>query len=387
MINGPHGTFMSRILILTTSHGASHRRAAEALRKAFADIDPTLIVEVSDALERSARWFRAYYASYLIPLRCFPELWRRIERRQQQSASTNPVWIYRLGGRPLFRHIRDFAPDAVVATEVGVAELAALHKRTSRARYLLAGLELMDFNRAWVQPEIDLYAVVHRDMGEELIQAGAPAERVVDCGLPIDLAFKTLPARKDVRERLGIGPHVPVVLVLFGGAGFGGADQIFAALRQVKTPFLAVFISGKNAVLEARLRRLARQAPQIGPGCKVLGWVDKMHEWMAAADLVISKPGGSTLMEAAACGLPFFAFDPLPGNEERTCGWLEKWGAGAWVREAEALAPAIERFLLDPDEQSRLRARATLLARPDAAAEIAKAVLQRLALRSAPAEG
>lgn len=376
---------MPRILILTTSHGASHRRAAEALRKAFLDLDPALVVEVTDAFERSARWFRAYYASYLIPLRYFPGLWRRIERKQQQSASTNPVWLYRLGGRPLFRYISSFAPDAVVATEVGVAELAALHKRTSRARYLLAGIELMDFNRAWVQPEIDLYAVVHSDLGEELIQAGAPAEQVLDCGMPIGPAFASLPEQKDARARLGIAPDIPVVLALFGGAGFGSAEGIFKALGQVKIPFLAVFITGKNAALEARLHKMGRRETHTKPKCKVLGWVDNMHEWMAAADLVIGKPGGSTLMEAAACGVPFFAFDPLPGNEERTCAWLEKWGAGVWVRDAPALAPSIERVLLDPAERLRLRERAKFLARPNAAAEIAKAILKRLPLRPVPA--
>lgn len=376
---------MPRILILTTSHGASHRRAAEALKRALFSLDPSLTVQVADALKRSARWFRAYYASYLIPLRYFPGLWRRIERRQQQSPSTNPAWLYQLGGRPLFRYIRNFDPDAVVATEVGVAELAALHKRTTRARYLLAGLELMDFNRAWVQPEIDLYPVAHADLGDELIRAGAPAERVLNCGMPIDPVFATPPTRNEARALLGITADIPVVLVLFGGAGFGNADRIFTALSSVKTAFFAVFISGKNAALESRLHRCARNAPQTGPEYKVLGWVENMHEWMAAADLVISKPGGSTLMEAAACGLPFFAFDPLPGNEERTCAWLEKWGAGVWVRDAAALAPAIEHFLLNPAEQSRLRERANLLARPTAAAEIAKAILHRLPRRAVPA--
>src|SRR5579863_235683 len=142
---------MQRILILTTSHGASHRRASEALKKAFLQIQPGLTVTIVDAVECCARWFRAYYDSYLIPLRYWRGLWRWIERRQHQGASTNPNWLYRLGGKPLFRTIEAFAPDVVIATEVGVCELAALHKRQTNSQYFLVGLELMDFNRAWVQ--------------------------------------------------------------------------------------------------------------------------------------------------------------------------------------------------------------------------------------------
>lgn len=375
---------MPGVLILTTSHGSAHRRAGEAVKKALLECAPGIKVEIVDAVSRCSWWFRSYYDSYVIPLRYFPGLWRRIELRQQQGESTSPLWMYRLGGRRLFHFISEFEPDAVIATEVGVAELAAMHKRTSHAHYLLAGLELMDFNRAWVQPEIDLYSVVHADLGEELICAGAPTSKVLDSGMPIDPAFASLPGRGDARRRLGLDPGVPVVLVLFGGAGFGSAGRLSAALLGLKARYQAVFICGRNTALERELRRLARHRRGDGlPEWKVLGWVGNMHEWMAASDLVISKPGGATLMEAAACGLPFFAFDPLPGNEERTCAWIEKWGAGVWVREERQLAPAIEPVLRDPHLRAKLSEKARSIARPHASIDVAEAILKRLQERSA----
>ncbi|MGH9772239.1 MAG: MGDG synthase family glycosyltransferase [Candidatus Acidiferrales bacterium] len=374
---------MPRILILTTSHGAAHRRASEALKQALIEIEPGADVTVIDAIQRCARWFRAYYDSYLIPLRYWPSLWRRIERRQHQSSSTGPGWLFRLGGRPLFRYIADFAPDVVIATEVGVAELAAIYKRRAKVAFFLAGIELMDFNRAWVQAEVDLYAVVHADLGEELIQAGAPPARVIDPGMPIHPVYAALPERAVARSRLGIEPHSPVLLVLFGGAGFGNAGRIVAELRKVRPPVQAVFIAGKNRALEGQLASLTRNETRrtTQPTWRVLGWVSNMHEWMVAADLLLSKPGGATVMEAAACGLPLLAFDPLPGNEERTCRWLEKWGIGLWIKVAEDIAPAVERLLADPAARFALRERAREFARPRAAYETAEAILQRLPSR------
>ncbi|MGH9397236.1 MAG: MGDG synthase family glycosyltransferase [Terriglobia bacterium] len=369
---------MPRILILTTSHGASHRRASEALKKAFLEIQPDIEVTIIDAIERCSRWFRAYYDSYIIPLRYWPGLWRWIETRQHRSSSTSPGWIYRRGGRPLFRYIQDFAPDVVIATEVGVSELAALYKRQAKSRFFLAALELMDFNQAWVQPEIDLYAVAHADLGEELVRAGAPRSNVLDCGMPIDPVYASLPARAEVRARLGIEENIPLLLVLFGGAGFGNAARIVTALRKVKPPFQAVFIAGKNHALEKELTKLTIGATKgmNWPEWRVLGWVNNMHEWMVAADLLLTKPGGGTVMEAAACGLPLLAFDPLPGNEERTCGWLEKWRVGVWVKTAEDIPAVAGRLLVNAGKRGALRERAHSLGRPRAAYETAQAILQ-----------
>ncbi len=361
-----------RILILTLSHGAAHRQAANALRRALSELEPSAAVEVVDSLECCARWFRAYYDSYKIPLRYWPSLWGWIESFQHQSKSTGPRWLYRWGAQPLFRFIEDFKPDVVVATEVGVCELAALLKREGRTSFRLAAVELMDFNQAWVQPEVDLYLVAYEDLGAELAAAGAPYARILCCGQPIDPAFASLPTREATRARLSVEPAVPMVLVLFGGTGFGNPRLILNELKRIQKSLQVVFITGKNKRMEEQIRSLSKDPHLV----RVLGWVDNIQEWMVAADLMVSKPGGATVAEGFACGLPMLIFNPLPGNEERTCGWIEKWGAGRWIRKAENLAPAIEHLLTNREELERLGQTSRALARPRAAHDAAKAILR-----------
>ena len=361
-----------KILILTLPHGAAHQRAAKAIRAALQEIRPGASVEVADALDHCAPWFRAYYNSYQIPLRYWPSLWGWIERFQHRSQSTGPGWLYRLGARALFRFISDFDPDVVVATEVGLCELASLHKRASRATYRLAALELMDFNQAWVQPEVDLFLCTHPDLAAELIAAGAPAPRVVTPGQPIDPLFSRLPERAAVRARLGLASDSAVLLILFGGAGFGNPRLILSELSKLREAPQLVVITGRNKTMEKDARALCQRTPRA----RVMGWVDNMHEWMVAADLVISKPGGATLSEGFACGLPMLAVDPLPGNEQRTCQWIEKWGCGLWIKHPADLAPTIARLLAHPEELEGLRARARLLARPRAAYDAAEEILR-----------
>ena len=361
-----------RILILTLPHGAAHQRASKALRTALLETRPGIAVEVVDALSHCASWFRTYYDSYQIPLRYWPSLWGWVESFQHQSQSTGPGWLYRLGAKPLFRFISNYNPDVVVATEVGLCELASMHKRSQEVRYRLAGLELMDFNRAWLQPEVDLFLCTHQDLAAELVAAGAPSSKVVTPGQPIDPIFSRLPEREGVRRRLGVASDSPVLLILFGGAGFGNPRLILSELRKLQSTLQVVVITGRNARMEKDARARCLNMPRS----KVLGWVDNMHEWMVAADLLVSKPGGATLNEGFACGLPMLAIDPLPGNEQRTCQWIEKWGSGLWIKNPADLAPTIARLLARREELESLRARARSLARPRAAYAAAEEILK-----------
>ena len=364
-----------KILILFVAQGAAHQRAAKALQKAILELRPGARVEVVDILQHCAAWFRAYYNSYLIILKLWPGLWRRIESVQHQSKSTSPGWIYQRGARRLFRYVQAFAPDLVIATEVGTCELAALCKRQSKASYPLAGVELMDFNRAWVQPEVNLYLTTHPDLAAELVAAGAPASQVVTTGQPIDLVFTSLPGRESTRAKLGIKPDALQLLVMLGGTGLGDPDLILPQVLRIQHPVQVVIVTGRNQSLEARLRDKFAGFPNV----RVLGWVDNIQEWMVASDLMISKPGGGTLTEGFACGLPMLAFNPLPGNEERTCRWIEKWQGGIWIRKPEDLAPTVDSLIDDRVKLNALRDKARALARPNSARDGAQAVLDLLA--------
>jgi processive 1,2-diacylglycerol beta-glucosyltransferase len=364
---------------MSVSCGAAHQRAAKALRKALEELRPDAQIEVIDTLQHCTAWFRAYYNSYLIPLKLWPGLWRRIENIQHQSNSTSPGWIYQQGAKPFFRYVREFAPDLVMATEVGACELAALYKRRAKTACLLAGVELMDYNRAWIQPEVDLLLATHVDLAAELVAAGAPASRVVTTGQPIDPVFACLPDRQSARQTLGVNQSALQLLILLGGTGLGDPDRILPEVLKIQHPIEVVIITGRNPRLEVYLRNKFAGFTHV----RVLGWVDNIQEWMVASDLMISKPGGGTLTEGFACGLPMLAFDPLPGNEERTCRWIEKWRAGIWIRKPQDLAPAIESLLRDRPKLDALRDQARALARPHAARDGALAVLDLLARKNA----
>jgi processive 1,2-diacylglycerol beta-glucosyltransferase len=73
-----------------------------------------------------------------------------------------------------------------------------------------------------------------------------------------------------------------------------------------------------------------------------------MDEWMAAADLMIGKPGGLTTSEALARGLPMLIVNPIPGQEERNADHLLEWGCAVRCNNIVTLDNKIKNLLTDP---------------------------------------
>jgi processive 1,2-diacylglycerol beta-glucosyltransferase len=191
--------------------------------------------------------------------------------------------------------------------------------------------------------------------------------------MPVDPVFTSPRDKLDARARLGMEGNLPVLLVNFGGSGKRKPREVVTELRKIQRPLQIVFTSRRNKSLHKELLRLTEGMLHT----RVLKWVDNLHEWMAAADLLVSRAGGSTTAEALNSQLPILVFDAPPGDERRLCELMEKsWQTGCWVRRLDELAPLIDRLLAQPEELERLRNNARQHAHPHAACEAAQAILK-----------
>jgi processive 1,2-diacylglycerol beta-glucosyltransferase len=101
-----------------------------------------------------------------------------------------------------------------------------------------------------------------------------------------------------------------------------------------------------------------------------------MHELMAVADLIITKPGGLTSSEALAMGKPLIIINPIPGQEAANSDFLLERGAAAKVNRLEDLPYRLEQ-LLGTKKLADLARAARALGRPNAAAAVCAEVVQR----------
>jgi processive 1,2-diacylglycerol beta-glucosyltransferase len=135
-------------------------------------------------------------------------------------------------------------------------------------------------------------------------------------------------------------------------------------------------ICGRSAALKRRLDELAAaRPPHLSPALHVVGYTTEMDEYMAAADLLVGKPGGLTSSEALARGLALVIVHPIPGQEERNADHLLEAGVAIRCNNLPALTWKIDRLLDDPARLAAMRTNARRLARPHAARDIAMTLL------------
>ena len=155
----------------------------------------------------------------------------------------------------------------------------------------------------------------------------------------------------------------------------GPIEQMYAALLQTTRPIELVAAVGRNMALRARLEKIA---PPPRHKARVLPFTTEIDEYMAAADLVVSKPGGLTVAEALARGAVLVMVQPVPGQESRNSDYLLENGAAVKANNIPMLIYKVDTLLSDPARLARLRANAARLARPNAAFDVAAKVLQLL---------
>ena len=224
----------------------------------------------------------------------------------------------------------------------------------------------------WMNSSVDLYCVAAEETKARLVARGAAAENIIATGIPISARFSPNPNRDSVRKMLGLRDDLPVILVLSGGFGMGPVAEILAELDKVGKQFQSIVVTGRNEELRRELAAVDRKHPT-----HVLGFASNMHELMAIADLIITKPGGLTSSEAFAMGKPLFILNPIPGQEAANSDFLLERGAAVKINRVEDLPYRIERLLGTP-KLAEMEAAAKALGRPNAAKAICEQVVKRV---------
>jgi processive 1,2-diacylglycerol beta-glucosyltransferase len=382
-----------RVLIATVTAGGGHLQAAAALDEAWTTAYPSDEVKRVDLLDLVPKLQRKFYAEGYVKLIAHaPELYELFFNK-----SDNPKRLRELStlrrrfaehtNRKFVRLVNQFKPDVVLCTHFLPLEvLGSLKSRTSAVRaaegahhppYVVCVVTDFEAHALWMEPSVDLYCVAAEETKARLVARKVDGEGVVVTGIPIGGRFSQPIDAAIVRRRRGLRDDLPTVLVLGGGFGMGPVAEILESLDGIEREFQIVVVAGRNADLRRELAAHDRRHPT-----HVLGFVTNMHEMMAVADLIVSKPGGLTTAEALALGKPLFILNPIPGQEAANSDFLLERGAAAKVNRVEDLPFRLDRLLGSP-KLKEMAASARALGRPDAAAAVCEATARaRAATRS-----
>ena len=319
---------------------------------------------------------------YLRMVKTIPQMYRYIYDRAERATEIGRLrtWAHQLTAANLRPLILQERPDVVVCTHAFPCGAMAEYKRSFSDAPLVVGI-VTDFavHGFWVHENIDRYVVATNAMRDALSARGVSPDAVCVTGIPVRPEFAPNAENSDrLRERLDLPRDRYVALLMGGGLGIAPLERMLCALRTVRAPLAAVVVAGKNARIE---RRLATAAESVDYPVRTLRFVDNIYDYMHAADVFVTKPGGLSTAEALVAQIPMVLCKPLPGQEERNARVLVEAGAALRTRRIAELPTALDAVLSDENQRARLVAAARRLGRPNAAREAASMIARLVRVR------
>lgn len=361
----------SRLLIISASIGGGHVAAGRALETAAQEhgID-TLHVDLLDYTTVPFR--RLYRQAYFDLVRTAPEMVDWLGRRLDQpprgvSLRTQRVRarLTRLASYHLPRLIARHEPDALLHTHFLPPQV--LQASTGRGDVPQA-IVVTDYvaHRLWLRPGVDRYFVGADEVRVHLEAAGARREGIRVTGIPIDGRYARLPGKEEARATLGIPADRDTLLLMAGGIDRRPLQELVRQLRELRWPLTVLIVCGRSPELLGSAREAVGE-PDGLVQFRTFGFTDEVPRMMAAADLITGKPGGLTVSEALAAGLPFVIVEPYPLQEEGNANYLLEHGAALRVDPLTTFSHKLKRFLQDEPRRRAMREAALRIARPGAA--------------------
>jgi UDP-N-acetylglucosamine--N-acetylmuramyl-(pentapeptide) pyrophosphoryl-undecaprenol N-acetylglucosamine transferase len=186
-------------------------------------------------------------------------------------------------------------------------------------------------------------------------------------GRPIPLASQAV-TREQARRELGLPQNGPVVLVFGGSQGARTLNETAVDAWADAGPAV-LHLSGARDY-DALRDRVTRDDYRLLP------FVDDFGSALAAADIVVSRAGGS-VWEVAAAGLPAVLV-PYPhatsNHQHKNAEYFELAGGARVVEDDQAhesVPNLVTELLADPEVLERMSNAMRAAAKPDAADKIA----------------
>lgn len=366
-----------RVLILSASVGSGHVKAADALERAMRARNDVEEVLCDDSLDHTNLLHRQFYSTLYSTLSSImPEFlgWWYERSDDPWVADKSRLAMDLPQALPLINLVKDFRPDIILCTHFMPAGVISWLIGNGKLDAQL-GVVVTDFHfhAFWITRAFNWYFVAQEEDKIHMEALGLPSDRIEVTGIPVDPVFARPVDASSVLMRHGLTPGRPTLLIAGGALGMSPATSVVRQILQLDRDFQAIIVCGRNEEMRAEISDLVKERPD---DFRVFGYTAEISDFMAVADILLSKPGGMTTAEALARGLPMVILDPIGGQEERNADVLLECGAALKCTELTLIIHKLRLLLDDPEKLRRMSNNARALGRPNAAADIARIVME-----------
>ena len=375
-----------KILLLTVTAGYGHHATAKAVADLFEKKGAeTKIVDVYEYISKMVQ--KALAKGYLLSSKYTPELYRlfydKTSKNREKLDKMNIVKLVNTLGAFKFEHFVDnFEPDAIVCTHVLAAHLVSQMKQRDMVTAPCIGIAT-DYciHPYWEDVlHMDGLVIASERITRTAVKRGIPEERLLPFGIPIHPKFNVEISREEACKQLNLSPDRPTLLVMSGSMGYGNSTETVRQITELGIDFQILAVCGNN---KRTYHKLCDFKAEYAGSCRidVMGFVDNVEVLMSASDCIITKPGGLTVSESIAKGLPMILVHPIPGQEERNVEFLMNNGMALRVTKTFPLDEALYHLFHSPVRMRTVRETIRAIGHPDAAERLVDYVTELVRTR------
>jgi 1,2-diacylglycerol 3-beta-galactosyltransferase len=358
-----------KILVLFSDTGGGHRSAAQAVIEALEEKHPGgFALDMVDVFKAYAPYPLSRMPELYPTMVKNPNLWqlgyRIVDGRRRAAIMMDTLWPWI---RPAAKQlVREHPMDLVFCVHplFNAPVLRALGKR--RPPFITTVTDLITAPIYWFHRRVDVCVVPTEEVRRRAIRNGLRPEQIKLLGLPISKKFMQTADKRTLRAGLGWPADRPVVLMVGGGEGMGPLYDTARSISYTSPECALVVIAGRNEKLMRQFEKADWAVPTF-----TYGFVNKMPDFMNAADILVTKAGPGTISEALASGLPMVLNSRIPGQEDGNVRYVVEEGAGRWAPGTERTARAVRRWIANPKLRESAAEACKRIARPQAADDIA----------------
>ncbi len=178
---------------------------------------------------------------------------------------------------------------------------------------------------------------------------GIDGEKLLPFGIPVREQFKNVVGRDEAIRSLHLDENFRYIMLMGGSIGAGHLKKNGHAIAQymdMHPKLRLIYVCGSNKKLYRKIKKICAGSKRV----VLIAHTDRVAEYMAASDVLISKPGGLSSTEAAVVGVPLIHLAPIPGCETKNRKFFSETGMSIPVRTKRQIFKALD-SLLDLDDE------------------------------------
>lgn len=369
-----------KILILYAPLGVGHGTAARAIEEVFAEKYPDIEVKNINVLDFVPEMFKQGLPwVYHQTTSKVPFLYRWIYNYynyKSRSKRLNSLSRVILKKSKFVEFIKDFNPDFIISTNPLPMQLVSLTKEKNIIDIPSANVCTdYGFYSLWHNKDVNYYFVANEEIKKALIKYGVGADEIQVTGIPTAMKFCVRADKKKIKEELNFDLAKPILLIVGGRIFYRNLVKIIRGVQEKDSNLQFIVVAGRDKVLH---EKLVESSIAKDPAVRVFGFIDNLEDYMAVANLILTKAGGLTVSECLVKNLPMVFSDVIPGQEEDNVSYAAKRGVGVKAEGAKKAVDTISRLFLRQEKLTAMKENCKKIAKPNAAKDLVDFVVSKI---------